>query len=114
MYSLCKSVIFCYRFPSESGVRKAWEIAVRRDGFVATDSSVLCSSHFQEEDFDRTGQIVRLRDGVVPSIFSFPPHLMICIELVFICCTPRQKYGDILIVYLKAIVSQLLRVHFFS
>uniref|UniRef100_A0A8C1QZH4 THAP-type domain-containing protein n=1 Tax=Cyprinus carpio TaxID=7962 RepID=A0A8C1QZH4_CYPCA len=48
---------------------------LRREGFSASESSVLCSEHFKPEDFDRTGQIVRIRDGAKPSIFSFPPHL---------------------------------------
>ncbi|XP_041864906.1 THAP domain-containing protein 6-like isoform X2 [Melanotaenia boesemani] len=33
------------------------------------------NEHFKPGDFDRTGQIVRLRDGVIPSIFLFPVHL---------------------------------------
>ncbi|XP_034054845.1 THAP domain-containing protein 6-like [Gymnodraco acuticeps] len=40
-----------------------------------SESSVICSEHFKQDEFDRTGQIVRLRDGVIPSIFSFPVHL---------------------------------------
>ncbi|XP_028438376.1 THAP domain-containing protein 6-like [Perca flavescens] len=64
-----------HKFPKNKDVRKKWEVAMRREGFTATCSSVLCSHHFKEEDFDRTGQIVRLRDGVIPSVFSFPVHL---------------------------------------
>ncbi|KAF3844409.1 hypothetical protein F7725_007572, partial [Dissostichus mawsoni] len=56
-------------------MRKKWEVALRREGFTASESSVICSEHFKQDDFDRTGQIVRLRDGVIPSIFSFPVHL---------------------------------------
>lgn len=56
-------------------MRKKWEVAVRRKGFVSSNSSVLCSEHFEADDFDSTGQIVRLKNGVIPSIFSFPTHL---------------------------------------
>ncbi|KAL0962704.1 hypothetical protein UPYG_G00344260 [Umbra pygmaea] len=63
------------RFPKDKYVRKKWEVALRREGFTASDSSVLCSQHFKQGDFDRTGQIVRLRDGVIPSVFSFPVPL---------------------------------------
>ncbi|XP_032408036.1 THAP domain-containing protein 6-like, partial [Xiphophorus hellerii] len=64
-----------HKFPKDKERRKRWEIALRRDGFTASDSSVLCSEHFKTEDFDKTGQIVRLRADVIPSIFSFPVHL---------------------------------------
>lgn len=67
-----KGITF-HRFPKEN--RKEWEVLVRRKDFVATERSLLCSDHFKEEDFDRTGQITRLRQGAKPSVFNFPPHL---------------------------------------
>ncbi|XP_072239658.1 THAP domain-containing protein 6-like [Leuresthes tenuis] len=64
-----------HRFPKDKELRKQWETAVRREGFSASPSSMLCSEHFRPEDFDRTGQTVRIRAGVVPSVFCFPGHL---------------------------------------
>ncbi|XP_077081570.1 THAP domain-containing protein 6-like [Siphateles boraxobius] len=64
-----------HKFPRDKVVRKKWEVALRREVFHPNDSSVLCSQHFKQGDFDRTGQIVRLRDNVIPSVFSFPVHL---------------------------------------
>ncbi|XP_041935680.1 THAP domain-containing protein 6 isoform X2 [Alosa sapidissima] len=64
-----------HKFPKDKDVRKKWEVALRREGFTASASSVLCSKHFKQGDFDRTGQTVRLRDGVIPSVFSFPVRL---------------------------------------
>nr|XP_057905913.1 THAP domain-containing protein 6-like [Doryrhamphus excisus] len=64
-----------HRFPKDTSRKKQWEVALRREGFCASSSSMLCSEHFKPEDFDRTGQTVRLKDGVVPSVFSFPAHL---------------------------------------
>ncbi|XP_059912266.1 THAP domain-containing protein 6-like [Gadus macrocephalus] len=64
-----------HKFPKDKDVRKKWEVALRRERFTASDYSVVCSQHFKQADFDRTGQIVRLRDGVIPSLFRFPVHL---------------------------------------
>ncbi|XP_072558846.1 transcription factor E2F6 isoform X1 [Paramormyrops kingsleyae] len=65
-----------HKFPKDPGLRKAWAIAVRRKDFKPNDTTVLCSCHFKADDFDRTGQIVRLRESVIPSVFaSFPDHL---------------------------------------
>ncbi|XP_061522060.1 2-oxo-4-hydroxy-4-carboxy-5-ureidoimidazoline decarboxylase [Phycodurus eques] len=62
-----------HRFPKNEVMRRKWERAVRRKGFSASSSSMLCSEHFRPEDFDRTGQTVRLRDGTVPvSCFKAP------------------------------------------
>ncbi|XP_077467937.1 THAP domain-containing protein 6-like isoform X2 [Stigmatopora argus] len=62
-------------FPKERRIRRQWEAALRRKKFVASDHSVVCSAHFKPEDFDRTGQTVRLRIGATPSIFSIPTDL---------------------------------------
>jgi hypothetical protein len=50
---------------------------VRRKNFVPSDSAVLCSRHFREEDIDRTSvSTVRIRENAVPSIFpAFPTYL---------------------------------------
>nr|XP_049580819.1 THAP domain-containing protein 2 isoform X2 [Syngnathus scovelli] len=64
-----------HRFPKEKRKRRQWEVALGRENFVASDHSVLCSAHFKPEDFDRTGQTVRLRTGAIPSVFSLPAHL---------------------------------------
>ncbi|XP_013857161.1 THAP domain-containing protein 2 [Austrofundulus limnaeus] len=65
-----------HQFPKDPGLRKAWILAVRRRDFKPSNKTVLCSSHFHDKDFDRTGQTVRLREHVIPSIFeSFPDHL---------------------------------------
>ncbi|KAL6095392.1 uncharacterized protein ACO6RY_16598 [Pungitius sinensis] len=62
-------------FPKSGERRRRWEVSLRRDGFSASRRTMLCSQHFRPEDFDRTGQTVRLKDGVVPTIFNFPAHL---------------------------------------
>ncbi|KAF3842336.1 hypothetical protein F7725_024287, partial [Dissostichus mawsoni] len=71
-----------FTFPKTGERRRQWEVALRRDGFVSSGRTLLCSEHFRSEDFDRTGQTVRLKDGVVPTIFNFPAHLQrVCVSL---------------------------------
>ena len=54
-------------------MRRQWEVRLQREGFTASDHAKICSDHFREEDFDRTGQTVRIREGVIPSIFPILP-----------------------------------------
>ncbi|XP_054644954.1 excitatory amino acid transporter 4 isoform X3 [Dunckerocampus dactyliophorus] len=49
---------------------------MRRDRWIPAARSQLCSSHFTEENLDRTGQTVRLGQNAVPTIFDFPDHLL--------------------------------------
>ncbi|XP_063042118.1 THAP domain-containing protein 6-like [Engraulis encrasicolus] len=64
-----------HRFPKAEKARKQWEEAFLEKGFKACSSAMLCNKHFREEDMDRTGQTVRIREGAIPTIFDFPPHL---------------------------------------
>ncbi|KAI2534668.1 THAP domain containing 6, partial [Homo sapiens] len=38
---------------------------------------VLCSRHFKKTDFDRSAPNIKLKPGVIPSIFDSPYHLQI-------------------------------------
>ena len=57
-------------------MRKKWALAVKRardDGtlWMPGNRDVLCSAHFKDADFDRTGQTVRLRENTIPTIFDY-------------------------------------------
>uniref|UniRef100_A0A8C5ETQ5 THAP-type domain-containing protein n=1 Tax=Gouania willdenowi TaxID=441366 RepID=A0A8C5ETQ5_GOUWI len=65
--------VFCAAFGCNNRCSSHYRsLVLEREGFVASDSSKLCSEHFKPDDFDRTGQIVRLRDGATPSVINFP------------------------------------------
>jgi hypothetical protein len=48
---------------------------VRRKGWTPTNASHLCSAHFTDNYFNRTGQTIRLLQGSLPTVFNFPAHL---------------------------------------
>lgn len=69
------------RFPDKSKhplQHDDWAKKCRREK-VPSQYAVLCSAHFDESFIDRTGQIVRLRDGAVPNAqkFSIPDYLKV-------------------------------------
>lgn len=69
-------ILFSTRFPhSEPQRLQKWISALKWDRWIPKKSSQLCSSHFTEDCFDRTGQTVHLRLHAVPTLFTFPKHL---------------------------------------
>uniref|UniRef100_UPI0035900B30 THAP domain-containing protein 1-like n=1 Tax=Myxine glutinosa TaxID=7769 RepID=UPI0035900B30 len=65
-----------HRFPNCDKERlRRWVVNIRRVNWTPTARSHLCSAHFTEDCFDRTGQTVRLRPSATPTIFAFPEHL---------------------------------------
>ncbi|XP_075681671.1 THAP domain-containing protein 1 B-like [Rhinoderma darwinii] len=62
-----------HRFPhGRPEILKKWVTNMRRDTFKPSSKAVLCSDHFEEYCFDRTGQTIRLRVDAVPTVFAFP------------------------------------------
>ncbi|XP_047457713.1 THAP domain-containing protein 6-like isoform X2 [Mugil cephalus] len=80
-HTLLLCSVYCHipsrRFPKDEALRRKWSVAMRRpEGWRPSQWDVVCSVHFLPEDFDRTGQTVRLRKGVVPTVFpNLPQHL---------------------------------------
>ena len=54
-----------------------WVTAVRREGWLPTKHSFICSDHFLQSDFvQNTGIYKRLKKDAVPSVFpTYPKHL---------------------------------------
>ncbi|XP_034016307.1 THAP domain-containing protein 2-like [Thalassophryne amazonica] len=81
-HATCKNVVgkgnglSFHRFPNDKDRAARWTYLMRRNKEWKPKSfDRVCSVHFKHEDFDLTGQTVRLRDGVEPSVFDLPPHL---------------------------------------
>uniref|UniRef100_A0AAQ5YNW3 THAP-type domain-containing protein n=1 Tax=Amphiprion ocellaris TaxID=80972 RepID=A0AAQ5YNW3_AMPOC len=62
-----------HRFPRDYGLRRKWEVALRREGFAANDEWVLCSDHFKPVSLTGLGRFVGL--DLVSSVFNFTAHL---------------------------------------
>ena len=74
-----ESSVSFHQFPLQNNdLCKKWIIAMKRDKFVPTKTSYICSSHFLPDDY-ATAQISyrpKLKSNAVPSIFSFPERLL--------------------------------------
>ncbi|XP_057358298.1 THAP domain-containing protein 6 isoform X2 [Manis pentadactyla] len=68
-------------FPTDENIKRKWVLAMKRlDVNTASiwepkKGDVLCSRHFMKTDFDRSAPNVKLKPGVIPSIFDSPSHL---------------------------------------
>ncbi|NP_001088733.1 THAP domain containing 7 S homeolog [Xenopus laevis] len=91
-----KGITF-HRFPKEQARRQLWITAVTHShAAVGTDwtpsiHSSLCSQHFHNIQFDRTGQTVRLRDTAVPTIFSTLNYSKMPRHCSSLGCTTRDS-----------------------
>lgn len=65
-----------FRFPRDSGRRKAWECQVKRDGWRPNDNSKVCELHFDQNQYEANRQDGRrlLKQTAVPLLFDFRPH----------------------------------------
>ena len=92
---LTESSFNTFRFPkSDPALWQRWTVNMRRDHWTPKPHSTLCSDHFEEKHFDRTGQTTRLRADAVPTLFNFPRHLIkvSCIEWMYITQLRQTAY----------------------
>ncbi|XP_005401373.1 PREDICTED: THAP domain-containing protein 6 [Chinchilla lanigera] len=70
-----------HAFPTDENVKRKWVLAMKRLDVNAAGiwepkkGDVLCSRHFKKTDFDRSAPNLKLKPGVIPSIFDSPYHL---------------------------------------
>lgn len=62
-----------YKFPFDRpDVLRLWVHNMNRPNWKPTPGAVLCSDHFVQNCFHRTGSAVSLRWDAVPTIFAYP------------------------------------------
>lgn len=65
-----------HRYPhSKPDLLRKWLLSIPSEDDWPSKYAIICSDHFTEECFDRTGQTIRLRENAVPTLFDLPPHL---------------------------------------
>ncbi|KAG1672898.1 DNA transposase THAP9 [Nymphon striatum] len=70
------SIPYLHRFPCNTERKAKWLHSMRILDWSPSANSKICSDHFVESNFDRTGKIVRLKKIAVPTRFKqFPKHL---------------------------------------
>ena len=77
---------FFSRFPTDENIKRKWVLAVKRRDVNAAGiwepkkGDVLCSRHFKKTDFDRSSPNIKLKPGVIPSIFDSISRLQVCLS----------------------------------
>ena len=77
---------FFSRFPTDENIKRKWVLAMKRLDVNAAGiwepkkGDVLCSRHFKKTDFDRSTPNIKLKPGVVPSIFDSVSHSQVCLS----------------------------------
>lgn len=67
-----------YRFPlKDPELTKRWVVATKREGFNPGKSTKLCSDHFKDNDYAGVPKQSYLKPDAIPSVFTFPAHLMV-------------------------------------
>lgn len=55
------------RFPADPSRKKILRAKILRKDWIPSSSSRICSDHFPESCFDRTGKMTKLKDGAIPT-----------------------------------------------
>ncbi|KAJ1524130.1 hypothetical protein ONE63_010661 [Megalurothrips usitatus] len=66
-----------HAFPSKNvELRARWCLAIRGEGWVPNKHAKVCSKHFEERFFDRSGNTNRLRENAMPTIGLDPARVL--------------------------------------
>ena len=63
-----KSGVSFHRFPRDSFRLSDWLSRIGREEYEPTVNSRICSAHFPEESFDRSGEKVTLKRNAMPAL----------------------------------------------
>ena len=59
-----------FRFPKSPEQQICWIESMGLDNFVFTKNIKLCSDHFEEGCLQKDGNLVKLKSGSIPNLFS--------------------------------------------
>lgn len=78
-------------FPKNPKLRQRWILVTGRKNLTPGQQVALCSDHFEEACFDRTGQNTRLRAGAIPTLGKFAPKNRNNNKQVFMKLKPQNE-----------------------
>jgi hypothetical protein len=68
-------ILMTHRFPSDPDRKQLWVQNIRRDDWVPSTHTRICSDHFLEKCINRTGQRTELKVSAIPTRFKKFPEI---------------------------------------
>lgn len=63
-----------FRFPTDEDRKAQWVKNIKREHFIPSSTTCICSDHFSEEFICRLGSRVRLTPDAIPTRFKTHPN----------------------------------------
>ena len=114
---LCLTVFICKGFQKTQKKKHKCVVAAHRIGWEPKQTYLVCSSYLNPEEFDRTGQTMRLKENVTPSLSIHQVICLIChtvnvfvltlLLLICVCVRACVRACEYIYIYVRACVRSI-------